>query len=246
VWPSGQDVLILRTPSPHLPPPALTPTCSCGSARPPSGYAALSGAAAGSPAPRRVSAWACEACTTLNSSGAACAVCGSARPAMGLPVAAHAHAALPDAAIPLAQAARAPPVAAAAPAVASAARPHPAATPAPAAPVVGAVPRLIQAVGTAWQCQQCTFENLTSVKACGMCGSAAPAPPPTATALAGTQSAPPGSVYSDAVRIPPPMIPDSMSPGCHSCQRTFTFLTRQHHCRCCGQAFCSSCRLAFF
>ncbi|XP_028908313.1 lateral signaling target protein 2 homolog isoform X2 [Ornithorhynchus anatinus] len=40
---------------------------------------------------------------------------------------------------------------------------------------------------------------------------------------------------------PPAWVPDSSSPCCRACRAPFTFLRRRHHCRSCGQIFCSRC-----
>ena len=36
-------------------------------------------------------------------------------------------------------------------------------------------------------------------------------------------------------------IPDAVSSDCYRCQAKFTTLRRKHHCRMCGQIFCSRC-----
>ncbi len=36
-------------------------------------------------------------------------------------------------------------------------------------------------------------------------------------------------------------IPDAVSSDCYSCQAKFTTIRRKHHCRMCGQIFCSKC-----
>jgi 1-phosphatidylinositol-3-phosphate 5-kinase len=39
----------------------------------------------------------------------------------------------------------------------------------------------------------------------------------------------------------PIWIPDSSAKGCLSCMEQFTLFNRRHHCRLCGQIFCSKC-----
>lgn len=36
-------------------------------------------------------------------------------------------------------------------------------------------------------------------------------------------------------------VPDDEAPNCRKCAETFSFLTRRHHCRLCGNVFCSKC-----
>jgi anaerobic ribonucleoside-triphosphate reductase len=38
-------------------------------------------------------------------------------------------------------------------------------------------------------------------------------------------------------------MPDSVSKECYECGDKFTTFRRRHHCRVCGQIFCSKCRL---
>ncbi len=40
---------------------------------------------------------------------------------------------------------------------------------------------------------------------------------------------------------PPQWIPDAVSSDCYRCNAKFTTLRRKHHCRTCGQIFCSKC-----
>lgn len=42
-------------------------------------------------------------------------------------------------------------------------------------------------------------------------------------------------------RAPPQWVPDNLVVACSCCNTTFTWLRRRHHCRCCGQIFCSEC-----
>ena len=41
--------------------------------------------------------------------------------------------------------------------------------------------------------------------------------------------------------VKPMFIPDHWTPNCINCDSKFTFLRRRHHCRACGQVFCSNC-----
>lgn len=43
---------------------------------------------------------------------------------------------------------------------------------------------------------------------------------------------------------PPKWIPDNAAPKCMACDTQFTAFRRRHHCRCCGQVFCSQCSSA--
>lgn len=36
-------------------------------------------------------------------------------------------------------------------------------------------------------------------------------------------------------------MPDSFCKSCYKCEEIFTIMRRRHHCRICGQVFCSSC-----
>ena len=43
------------------------------------------------------------------------------------------------------------------------------------------------------------------------------------------------------VRVRPTWIPDDRRPNCSKCDAEFGILTRRHHCRACGEVFCSTC-----
>ncbi|CBK21583.2 uncharacterized protein [Blastocystis hominis] len=36
-------------------------------------------------------------------------------------------------------------------------------------------------------------------------------------------------------------MPDEVCLSCYGCQQKFTVIRRRHHCRICGQVFCSDC-----
>lgn len=36
-----------------------------------------------------------------------------------------------------------------------------------------------------------------------------------------------------------PWVPDALAPDCYACHAHFTFIRRRHHCRACGNCFCS-------
>lgn len=46
---------------------------------------------------------------------------------------------------------------------------------------------------------------------------------------------------SRRARGPPQWVPDNLVVACSCCNATFTWLRRRHHCRLCGQIFCSEC-----
>lgn len=46
---------------------------------------------------------------------------------------------------------------------------------------------------------------------------------------------------SRRARGPPHWVPDNLVVACSCCNATFTWLRRRHHCRLCGQIFCSDC-----
>lgn len=46
--------------------------------------------------------------------------------------------------------------------------------------------------------------------------------------------------YSDT-KLKEHWMPDSVSKECYQCAEKFTIIRRKHHCRVCGQIFCSHC-----
>jgi hypothetical protein len=68
--------------------------------------------------------------------------------------------------------------------------------------------------------------------------------PPTSPAASphnAVASAPLPSFPSTAPRQRPDWLPDSSSSACLTCQRSFTFTRRRHHCRSCGLIYCGKC-----
>jgi len=45
--------------------------------------------------------------------------------------------------------------------------------------------------------------------------------------------------------VRPIWVPDNKVTACFNCSRSFWFLLRKHHCRCCGRIFCRSCSECF-
>ena len=40
---------------------------------------------------------------------------------------------------------------------------------------------------------------------------------------------------------PPPWVSDDQRPGCALCRRSFSLFARRHHCRLCGDVYCTAC-----
>eukprot|EP01059_Diplonema_ambulator_P011633 TRINITY_DN2163_c0_g1_i11.p1 TRINITY_DN2163_c0_g1~~TRINITY_DN2163_c0_g1_i11.p1 ORF type:complete len:577 (+),score=60.97 TRINITY_DN2163_c0_g1_i11:64-1794(+) len=125
-----------------------------------------------------------------------------------------------------------------------------------------------QSVG--WACEVCTLLNAEEVTFCGACntprygrrqrrateGASSRNEPPErerrrrshimgGTSRAAVTPPPPSSSRAPAVHplFPPESQwePDSGSTKCRSCNASFTFFLRRHHCRGCGRLFCTDC-----
>jgi hypothetical protein len=101
------------------------------------------------------------------------------------------------------------------------------------------------------------FRNSSSLRSeASVVSPRSPRPPPASVATAAADVSPPSSpsalsskptssTSSSSSPFQPlrsrPWMPDELVSKCHSCDAQFTAVRRKHHCRICGQIFCSSC-----